>query len=65
LPKAAGLADEIKKAFKVTPELIEGSGGVFDVHVDGTQIWSKHDVGRFPEHNEVLDKIRATSGKAR
>jgi selT/selW/selH-like putative selenoprotein len=49
----------------VTSKLIEGAGGVFDVHVDGAQIWSKHDVGRFPEHNEVLDKIRATSGKAR
>ncbi len=41
------------------PKLIEGSGGVFDVHVEGTQIWSKQDVGRFPEHDEVLDKIAA------
>lgn len=41
------------------PKLIEGSGGVFDVHVDGTQIWSKQDVGRFPEHDEVLGKIAA------
>lgn len=31
---------------------------MFDVHVNGTQIWSKHDIGRFPEHNEVLDKIK-------
>ena len=24
--------------------MIEGSGGIFDVHVDGTQIWSKGDI---------------------
>lgn len=39
-------------------KLIEGAGGVFDVHANGTQIWNKHEVGRFPEHDEVLDKIR-------
>ena len=44
--------------------MIEGSGGVFDVHVDGTQIWNKLDVGRFPEHSEVLDKIRSATAKA-
>ncbi len=41
--------------------MIEGSGGVFDVHVNGTQIWDKKATGRFPEHNEVLDKIKATT----
>jgi selT/selW/selH-like putative selenoprotein len=45
--------------------MIEGSGGVFDVHVDGTQIWSKGDIGRFPEHNEVLDKIKGLAAKAK
>ena len=44
--------------------MIEGSGGVFDVHVDGTQVWSKKDVGRFPEHPEVLDKIAALTSKS-
>jgi len=45
--------------------MIEGSGGVFDVHVNGTQIWNKHDVGRFPEHNEILDKIRGLKSQAK
>jgi len=45
--------------------MIEGRGGIFDVIVDGTKVWSKHDVGRFPEHNEVLDKITALSGRAK
>jgi len=63
LPTAAGLADAIKKEFQVTPKLIEGSGGVFDVHVDDTQVWSKHDTGRFPEHKEVLTKIKGLAAK--
>jgi selenoprotein W-related protein len=38
--------------------LIEGSGGVFDVHADGRLLWSKHDAGRFPENDEILAKLR-------
>ncbi|RMF75248.1 MAG: selenoprotein, partial [Planctomycetota bacterium] len=49
MPRAASLADEIKKAHGVEPELIEGKGGVFDVVVDGKLIFSKHETGRFPE----------------
>jgi predicted Rdx family selenoprotein len=33
--------------------------------VDGAQIWSKHDVGRFPEHKEILTKIKGLSPKAK
>jgi selT/selW/selH-like putative selenoprotein len=44
--------------------MIEGSGGIFDVHVDGTRIWCKKDTGRFPEHHEVLDQIRPLAAKA-
>lgn len=65
MPKAAGLADEIKKAHGVDTKLIEGSGGVFDVHLDGKQIWSKQDVGRFPEDKEVLDQIKTTNAKTK
>lgn len=53
------MAAEIRKAFGTDPEMIEGSGGVFDVRVDGELIFSKHEVGRFPEHREVLEKLRA------
>jgi len=38
---------------------------VFDVHVDGTQVWSKGDTGRFPEHKEILSKIKGMTAKAR
>ena len=37
--------------------MIEGSGGVFDVKLDGKMIYSKHETGRFPEHDEVLAKL--------
>lgn len=39
------------------PTLKKGGGGVFEVVVDGVVIFSKHAVGRFPEHREVLDKL--------
>ena len=33
--------------------MTKGSGGVFDVLVDGTLVYSKRDTGRFPEPGEV------------
>ncbi len=42
--------------------MIEGAGGIFDVHVNGTQIWCKKEVGRFPEHDEAIAKIKETVG---
>ncbi len=39
------------------PVLKKGSRGVFDVTVDGRLIFSKHRVGRFPEHREVLEQL--------
>jgi selenoprotein W-related protein len=38
--------------------LIAGSGGVFDVRVDGRLVYSKHNTGRFPEPGEVVRIIR-------
>jgi selenoprotein W-related protein len=43
----------------VKAALIEGRGGVFDVVVDGKLIYSKHETGRFPEHEEVLSHLKA------
>lgn len=34
-------------------ELDRGSGGVFDVFVDGDLVYSKADTGRFPDKGEV------------
>ncbi len=42
----------------VKPELIRGSGGVFDVFKDGERIFSKKVLGRFPnDDHEVIDKL--------
>jgi len=40
--------------------LVKGSGGVFEVVLDGTTIFSKHETGRFPEPGEVLSLIPTT-----
>ena len=37
--------------------LIEGSGGIFDVIVDGRLVYSKKETGRFPEPGEVSGMI--------
>jgi len=49
----------LREAFGIDAQLIKGSGGVFDVAVDGELIYSKHETGRFPRHEEVLREIRA------
>jgi selenoprotein W-related protein len=52
--------DAIKKEMKdVEVELIEGSGGVFEVTADGELIFSKKQEGRFPEEEEILSALRA------
>jgi selenoprotein W-related protein len=42
----------------VQPELIAGSGGVFEVKVDGKLIFSKAVAGRFPDTAEILSAIK-------
>jgi len=42
----------------VTADLKGGHGGVFDVTLDGTLIYSKHETLRFPTDEEILQKIR-------
>lgn len=38
-------------------ELIPSGGGAFEVKLDDTLIFSKHQEGRFPEHDEVLKHL--------
>ncbi len=40
-------------------ELEPGGGGVFDVTVDGDQIYSKHETGEFPDERAILDQVQA------
>jgi selT/selW/selH-like putative selenoprotein len=55
----------LKESFGVDAELIGGKDGVFDVHVDGKLIFSKHELGRFPEPGEVEAKIERLKGGKR
>ena len=56
------MAEKIKKEVGVTARLIEGGGGIFDVIVDGKKVFSKHDVGRFPEHDEIIRHLKKPVG---
>jgi len=48
----------LKKEFGVEAQLIPGDGGVFDVTVDGTLVYSKHRTGRhMRDAQEVIDLI--------
>ena len=51
------MADEIEKQTGIKPVLKKGRGGVFNVTLDGNLLFSKHQKGRFPEHQEVLDQL--------
>jgi len=56
--QAAGLAAELQAAFPdVAIERIEGSGGRFEIQVDGQLIFSKAKLGRFPAYQEIPMKI--------
>jgi selT/selW/selH-like putative selenoprotein len=52
------LAADIENAFGIKPELIKSSGGAFEVRKDGGLIFSKLSSGRFPETEEILEKLK-------
>jgi selT/selW/selH-like putative selenoprotein len=52
------LADELKKALGVSSKLIAGSGGVFEVTVNGRMVFSKSEAGRFPDPGEIAGKLQ-------
>lgn len=52
------MTDELLDKFEKSGacvELIPGSGGVFEVEQDGKLIFSKKELGRFPEEGEVAN----------
>jgi selT/selW/selH-like putative selenoprotein len=52
------LADELRSAFGVESELVEGTHGIFDVYVDDRLVFSKHREQRFPDPGEVVTLVR-------
>jgi selT/selW/selH-like putative selenoprotein len=51
------LQDAIKDKYGVVASLIEGHGGAFEVAVNGQRIFSKLKTFRFPEHEEIFEKL--------
>ena len=58
ISEASKLEAAIREATTIEDIVLqEGSGGVFDVTVDRTKIYSKDKTGRFPTNAEILDGI--------
>jgi len=60
--RAGWMAQELLQTFAeeigsvtLTPDT---TGGVFEVRLDGTLIWSRKDEGRFPEMKELKQLVR-------
>lgn len=43
----------MKEQFDLDTELVDGGGGVFEVALDGHTVFSKKQLGRFPNNGEV------------
>jgi selenoprotein W-related protein len=61
LLRAAWVAQELLTTFQAElgeVALIPGTGGVFDVRLDGRLIWSRTTEGRFAEIKELKQRVR-------
>jgi len=61
LLRAAWLAQELLTTFADDLDgvtLRPGHGGVFEVTIDGVQVWSRRTQGRFPEAKELKQVVR-------
>lgn len=52
------MAAELEGKLGLTSELIQGSGGIFEVEYKGAKVFSKKMLNRFPEDVEVPEIIR-------
>ncbi len=43
-------------------EIVPGTGGIFDVHLDGEPVFTKAMLGRYPEPDDVLPLLRQRIG---
>lgn len=43
----------------VAIEVVTGADGIFDVHVNGTLVFTKAMLGRYPEPDEVVPLVQA------
>ncbi len=68
LLRAAWMAQELLTTFVddlAEVALVPGTGGVFDIRLDGQLLFSRKDAGRFPEAKEVKQLVRDKIDPAR
>ena len=61
LQRASWMAQELLTTFSEEIgelALLPGTGGIFEVRVDGVLVWSRKDEGRFPEMKELKQRVR-------
>jgi selenoprotein W-related protein len=61
LLRAAWMAQEVLTTFSTEIgelALMPGTGGVFEIRVNGDSVWSRDQKGRFPEIKELKQLIR-------
>jgi len=58
------LQEAIKKKYGLAATLREGAGGIFEVSIDDSVVYSNQTTYRFPTDEEIFEKIEAAK-KAR
>lgn len=61
LLRAAWMAQELLSSFDgdiAELTLQPGTGGVFDITIDGATLWSRKNEGRFPDIAELKQRVR-------
>lgn len=61
LLRAAWMAQELLTTFEQElgeVALVPGSGGIFEVRVEGTTVWSRKEQERFPDMKELKQLVR-------
>ncbi|WP_428801708.1 MULTISPECIES: SelT/SelW/SelH family protein [Vibrio] len=61
LLRSTWMAQEILTTFEEEVgelSLLPGTGGIFEVIANGNVIWSRKDMGRFPEVTELKQSVR-------
>ena len=51
------MAAKFESELGATTELLEGSGGIFDVRVDERLVFSKHETGDFPNEDALIGEL--------
>lgn len=61
MSRAARAADALKQELEVDVEFVKGSGGIFEVAVDG-RVVAKKALGHFPSEQDVVEAVSKAMG---